>query len=194
MGKLPITKKSQNNQHLSSRVTLTATAEVVTEIAARLLDRWTQKELEALVHNKEFVCVDVGNNLFRVGKFLLKKRKNHWLVKSPAGPNIHEFMVAPAAVFYCLYESRALFHKAQEFMRLDTELCRLTQEITDYVHALDLAVKNNNSFKQDLYIARLSNSRPRLENLKTNMQKTIYGAKYSKVWETKNHETARTRN
>lgn len=194
MGKLPITKKSQTNPHLSSRATLTATAEVITEVAARMLDRWTQKELEALVHNKEFICLDVGKNLYRVGKFLIKKQKNSWVVKGSYGNQVHAFMVAPAAVLYCLYESRNMFHKSQEFLRLDAELVRLTQETADYAHALAQAVKSNNSFKKDLYLARLSTSQPRLENLKTNMQKTIYGAKYSKVWETKNHETARTRN
>ncbi len=194
MGKSPITKKSQNNHHLSKRATMTATAEVVAEVAARMLDRWTQKELQALVETREFVCIDVGKNLYRVGKHLLKKQNNHWVVKTQWGHTVHEFMVAPAAVLYCLYESRNMFHKSQEFLRMDADLARLTQENIDYAHALQRAVQTNNSFKQDLFLSRLSISRPRLENLKTNMQKTIYSAKYSKVWETKNHETARTRN
>lgn len=194
MGKLPITKKSQTNLHLSNRATITATAEVIAEVAARLLDRWTQKELHNLIESKELVCIDIGKNLYRVGKFLLKKQKTTWLVKGPYGNVVHEFMIAPAAVLYCLYETRSMFHKAQEFLRLDTDLARITQEVQDYALGLDHAIKTRNTFKQDLFMARLSISRPRMENLKTNMQKTIYGAKYSKVWETKNHETARTRN
>ena len=194
MGKLPITKKSQNNQHLSKQVTMTAAAEVITEVAARMLDRWTQKELQALVDSREFVCVDVGKHLYRVGKFVLKKQHGVWIVKNQHGITLHTFSVAPAAVLFCLYESRNMYHKAQEFVRMDIALTKMSQEVTDYTHGLAQAVRSHNTFKQDLFLARLSISRPRLENLKTNMQKTIYSAKYSKVWETKNHETARTRN
>lgn len=195
MGKLPITKKSQTNRRLLERASHTATAEVVTEVFARILDRWTRKELDALVSNKEFVCIDVGKNSFLVGKHTLRKQKdNSWLVKTQTGTSVHAFLYAQAAVFYCLFDNKNQFHRAREFLQADYEIGRTLRQIEEYTHGLKTAIKAKNTFKQDLFLARLSDAQPRLENLKTNMQKTIYGAKYSKVWETKNHETARTRN
>ena len=58
---------------------------------------------------------------------------------------------------------------------------------------LKSAIENKDTFKQDLYIARLSYAAPKLELLETNLQKSIISAKYSKVWEFNNHETTRTR-
>ena len=97
-------------------------------------------------------------------------------------------------MFFCLYETRSMFHRSREFLSLDQDWSRLNNQLIEYAVQLKLAVANKDAFKQDLYLARISRLRPELESLEFNLEKTITSAKYSKVWEINNHETNRTRN
>lgn len=188
-------RRKKSNPKLAERATFQAAAETAAEIMARMLEKWTKSELSKLASTSEFICLDLARNLYRVGKFNLKKESaNSWAVKDPHGKVIHNFYNCQAAVFFCLYESKQAFKRASEFLHTDIALGRITSEINEYIAQLRTAVQKNDCFKQDLYIARLSDARPKLEQLESNLQKSIISAKYSKVWETKNHETARTRN
>ena len=197
MGASHTTKKrrKKHNPQLAERATFQAAVETTAEIMARLLEKFTREELTRLSASREFVCVDLARNLYRVGRFNLQKVSTTcWIVKDSNGRVIHEFYNCQAAVFYCLYESRSSFKRANEFLQTDIDLGRTHHEVNEYLAHLRTAVKNKDSFKQDLYLARLSWVKPRLEQLESNLQKSITSAKYSKVWETNNHETARTRN
>jgi hypothetical protein len=196
MGELHTTKKRRRkkNQNLLDRATNQAAAETITEVMAHFLEKWTKKELATLALNNQFICIDVGRDLYRVGRFNLQRQaEKRWIVMDMTGKIIHEFYNKQAAVFYCLYESKHMFHKAHQFLYSDLELGRTYLQVTEYLAQLRLAQQRKDSFKVDLYLARLSFSQPKLELLETNLQKTIISAKYSKVWETNNHETARTR-
>jgi len=196
MGELHTTKKRRRkkNQNLLERATKQATAETITEVMAHFLEKWTKQELANLASNNQFICIDVARDMYRVGRFnMLRLEETRWSVTNLDNKLVHDFYNKQAAVFYCLYESRNLFHKAQEFLQGDIELGRTQLQVKEYLAQLRLAEQKKDSFRQDLYLARLSFSRPKLELLETNLQKTIISAKYSKVWETKNHETARTR-
>lgn len=188
-------RRKKPNPKLAERATYQAAVETAAEVMARMLEKWTKSELSRLASSSEFICLDLARNLYRVGNFNLKKEStNCWTVKGNDGKVIHNFFNCQAAVFFCLYESKQAFRRANEFLLTDIALGRTHHEVNEYLAQLRTAVKNNDCFKQDLYIARLSEARPKLEQLESNLQKSIISAKYSKVWETKNHETARTRN
>lgn len=188
-------RRKKHTPNLAERATYQAAVETAAEIMARMLEKWTKSELSKLASSSEFICLDLARNLYRVGSFNLKKESaNCWVVKDSAGRVVHNFFNCQAAVFYCLYESKQAFKRAGEFLHTDIALGRTHHEVNEYLAQLRTAVKNKDCFKQDLYIARLSEARPKLEQLESNLQKSIISAKYSKVWETKNHETARTRN
>ena len=195
MGESHTTKKRRRTKprKLAEQATTQATVETVAELMAYFVEKWSRQQLLQLAQANHFVCLDLAQDFYRVGKFNLRKQNgNIWAVSNLDNRLIHNFQNKQAAVFYCLYESRHLYHKAMEFLQNDQELARIQLQVNEYLVQLHLAQKRKDSFKQDLYLARLSNATPMLELLETNLQKTINGAKYSKVWET-NHETARTR-
>jgi hypothetical protein len=197
MGASHTTKKrrKKHNPQLAERAAFQAAVETTAELMARLLEKFTREELAKLASSKEFICVDLARNLYRVGRFNLQKvSQSCWIVKDSNGRVIHNFFNCQAAVFYCLYESRQAYKRASEFLQTDIELGRTHHQVNEYLAHLRTAVKNKDCFKQDLYTARLSWAKPKLELLESNLQKSITSAKYSKVWETNNHETARTRN
>lgn len=188
-------RRKKTPEQLYEMAQTQAATEAVAEIVARLLDQWTRSELIKLAVSNHFVCIDLARNIYRVGRFNLQKYKNNrWLVKSPDGSIVHIFYNKQAAVFYCLYETKQQFTKAKEFLAMDSDLGRTQEQVAEYASHLQLAITRNDTFKQDLYLARLSWARPKLALLESNLEKSILSAKYSKVWEINNHETTRTRN
>lgn len=180
------TRKKNLNKKLLTRAEHQAAAETVVEIMARLLERWGSKELDRLCSTKDFICLEVGKNIYRVGKFELKKQaETCWTVNSADGDHIHDFYNRQAAVFFCLYETRCYYTKAREFLYNDAELGKSYCELNNLNKQLARALKQKDFFKADLYSARISNVKPQLEAQETNLQKSIIAAKYNKVWDTK---------
>lgn len=179
-------RKKNLNKKLLTRAERQAAAETVVEIMARLLERWGSKELDRLCSTKDFICLEVGKDVYRVGQFELRKQaETCWTVASIDGVHIHDFFNRQAAVFYCLYETRNNFVKAKEFLHSDAELGKSYSELNNLNKQLARALKQKDFFKADLYSARISNVKPQLEHLETNLQKSIIAAKYNKVWDTK---------
>jgi hypothetical protein len=187
-------RRKKPTKNLVELANTQAATETIAQLLARLLDKWTKSELSRLVANNRLVCIDLSKNLYRIGNHTLQKHKDQsWSVRGIDGQFVHSFISKHAAVFYCLYESKRMYHKSREFLNMDAELDRMSKQVTEYVTYLKLAIEHKDTFKQDLYIARLSYAAPKLELLETNLQKSIISAKYSKVWEFNNHETTRTR-
>ena len=184
----PTTKKRPKkfNRKLFEQASKRAAAETLADLMATMLDNWTKTQLNQLSVNQEFVCIDMGKNIYRIGKFNVRKRNEiSWTVSDSFGKLIHDFYNKQAAVFFCLYETRNQFSRASEFLHYNIDLASAQQQVEYYTAKIRTAAKKKDDFKQDLYIARLSDVRPKLEMVQTNLQKSIYAAKYSKVWETK---------
>ena len=183
------------DKQLYERAQQQATIETAASVLALFLEHWSKVELEKLVAQQQFVCVDVRRNIYKVGRYDLHKiADTAWSVRNFGGKVIHEFCNKQAAVFFCLYDSRNHLQKSRELLNQDLEFGKAKAEVDFYSEQLHQAMQKKDGFKQDLYLARLSWVRPRMELCETNLQKTITAAKYSKVWETNNHETTRTRN
>lgn len=191
------TKKHRKkfNKKLYEKATEQATVEAVTEVMSRILVQWTSQQLDKLAYDKEFVCVDLGKHIYKIGKFSLHRHhETSWVVKNAFLEPIYDFYNKQAAVLFCLYETREMFHKSQEFLNYDRELGSLQEQVNYYVMRYKKAVKKRDNFGSDLYLARLSCAKPLLENVQTNLQKSIITAKYSKAFGEIKNETARTRN
>lgn len=170
-----------------------AKLETAVELLAHRLDHWAHKELNSMVNLQAFVCMDMAKDLYRVGQFHVKKTQNHWTVTCPRRSSIMEFHNMQAAVFYCLYETKCLYQRSSQFFHLDQQLGRAHDQLTQYHSAHKHACKNNDSFRQDLFYARISEAQCRFNHVESSLLKCIVTAKYSKVWD-HNYETARTRN
>ena len=194
MGVSRTPKKSRNNvnKKLMRRATHQAQGEAMTEVLLRLVSQWSLDQVNTLSRQHGFVCIEIGKNQYRVGKFNLHKRHDtSWVVTDMDQRRVHDFYIRQAAVFFCLYETQARFKNSADFLQGDKQLGKIADEVNHYTEKLQQAQRKGDGFAIDLYLARLSYARPLLETLQTNMQKTITAAKYSKhVWET-NHETTR---
>jgi hypothetical protein len=147
---------------------------------------WSAKELDRMSSQQDFVCLALGKNFYRVGRYNLEKQHNgDWLVTDLDGYVIHAFYSQHAAVFYCLFETKKIFHKAREFMQCDQAVYKARLEVAYLQEKLQKSMRKKDFFSADVFQARLSDMLPKLEAVETNLQKTLIAAKYSKVWETK---------
>jgi hypothetical protein len=174
------------NKKIYEKATKLATDEAVEQVLLGYLSIWSTKELNRICAVHDFVCVPLGKDHYRVGRFDLEKQPNgYWLVSDCDGYAQHEFGNQQAAVFFCLYETRHLYARAREFKDCDNELSKTRQEVNYLREKLRRASLKKDNFGIDLFQARLSNMLPKLLVCETNLQKTLISAKYSKVWETK---------
>jgi len=175
------------NKKLFAKATQQATTETVEQLLLGLISAWSARELDRMSSSRDqFVCLALGKDFYRVGRFNLEKQKNDdWQVSDLDGCLVHNFYSQHAAVFYCLFETKKVFHKAKEFIQCDQAVYKAQLEVTYLREKLQKAVQKKDFFSADVFRARLSDMLPKLEALQTNLQKTLNGAKYTKVWETK---------
>lgn len=192
MGASSTTRRRPVNQKLKQRATAQAAAEVMTQVMMGLLEHWSKEELVRLSASGRVYCMRTGRDSFQIGNYDLHRRNDMWHVDARTSSETLDFFNKQAAVLYCFYSSRNKYHTARELMLDDKSFGLLQRELELLYEHLKRAVERKDSWKQDLYLARLSWTRPMLEVARDNLQKKINSAKYTKVWETK-HETARDR-
>ena len=178
-------KRYSSPRELKERAEKQAVVEVMTEVMTGLLDHWSREELNRLSFSNTMVCVQTGANTYRIGRYDLKRDGLNWHVEMVNGSAIHNFFNKQAAVFYCLFSTRNKYQRAQEILLEDRHLSHLQGELDIYYQQLKTAIERKDEWKQDLYMARLSWCKPQLDHHRTNLQKLISSAKYSKVWENK---------
>jgi hypothetical protein len=188
----PTVKSNKKHRHwtgpkredLQRQAEQQAVVETMAHVMVGFLDHWTKKELAELSRANTVVCLQISKDHYKIGQFYLSRITDAaWNVSDQYNEHVHEFYSKQAAVFYCLFETSGKYPSANELLVLDRQLKKLKQEIDLYYEHLKKAVENKDEWKQDLYLARLSDVRPRMEYSRTNLQKTISHAKYSKVWE-----------
>ena len=180
------TKKRPSPQQLKQRAERQAAAEVMTNVMVSLLDHWNREELDRISSSGKIVCMRKGADSYRIGYYDMAKNSNdRWIVDHYGGHDHHLFFNKQAAVVYCLFNSLNKYNSARELLIDDQQLGFLQQELDMFYEQLKLAVQRKDEWKQDLYLARLSVTRPQLEAVRTNLRKKISSAKYTKVWENK---------
>jgi hypothetical protein len=163
-----------------------AMAEVMTDVMARLVTHWTRQELAELSRHGTVMCLKTGENSYRIGNYDLRKGTGgNWTVEHVDGAWIHDFCSKHAAVFYCIFDSKQRSSIARDLLNNDRHLALLKSTTDNYYEQLKRAVDRRDEWRQDLFAARLSSVFPQLETARANLEKTIAGAKYSKVWENK---------
>lgn len=98
---------------------------------------------------------------------------------------MHDFHDKAAAVFYCYYLSRNVFTRAQELLTIDSEIFKLSNDIGYYQHGYKQALKRQDWFKVDLFTTRTEQAKVQLAQAQERLQKTLWAAKYNKVWDRK---------
>ena len=162
-----------------------AEVQVAEELFGHYLNYWTQKEVSTLVKNGVLVVLPLEHRQgYQVGKYHIWKHNDSWIVLNIGNDSSIRFRDRLAAVFYSVFESRKLFHRAQEIWQADQLVRRLDYDQSFYRHKYKKACELHNEFAQDLYQARLSDVVPQLDFAQEHLQKMIKSAKYIKIWDT----------
>ena len=76
-----------------------------------------------------------------------------------------------------------MYQSSAELLLQDTLLGKLESDEQFYRHKYTIALKKQDSFKQDLWQARLSYTTPHVNLAREHLQKMIKRAKYIKIWD-----------
>lgn len=160
-----------------------AQAQVVENLFNFYLTWWTKQEINTLVNQGNLVILPLENQGLQIAHYQISPARNRWLVKNLRSEKSYLFTEKLSAVFYCLYEHKRRYNQSAELLYQDDLLGKLENDEHIYRHKYIMARKKQDHFAQDLWQARLSETVPRLNFAKDQLQKMIKQAKYIKIWD-----------
>jgi len=192
MAKSRTSKK--RNPKILKKATQLAGIQVAEELTVAYVDWWMQQEIKRLISSNTLVILPApGGDTYQISTSTITKRKECWEVTSSRNDKIKIFSSRESAVFYCLFDYKKLYVRAQEISIYDSHVLNLETDRRFLKHKYMQAREKGQGFEMDLYEARLSDVVPKLEHAKDYLQKLLNSAKYIKLWDTNNHETIRNR-
>lgn len=150
------------------------------------LNVWTTEQANELIKQNPSLCIPYGPNGYMIGRYKVIGAPNRvWEVCTAYGDRMHDFHDKAAAVFYCYYLSRNVFTRAQELLTIDSEIFKLSNDIGYYQYSYKSALTRQDWFKVDLFTTRIGQAKIQLAQAQERLQKTLWAAKYNKVWDRK---------
>lgn len=160
-----------------------AEAQVVENLLNYYLTWWTKQEIQNLVQQGSLIIIPLENDGLQVAHFTIMPNNKTWIVKNSRSSRLLHFNEKLCALFYCLYEHKKMYQSSAELLLQDTLLGKLESDEQFYRHKYTIALKKQDSFKQDLWQARLSYTTPHVNLAREHLQKMIKRAKYIKIWD-----------
>lgn len=160
-----------------------AELKVAEELFTTVLAYWTKQEVQSLVRSGTLVVLRIPNG-YRIGQFRMTAMNEMWHVTNEFNDLNYEFANKSAAVFFCLLECKLQYRRSKELLYQDAEVNRLEKDQRILNHKYKKACISKDTFGQDLYQARLSDTNPKLAFAREQLEKLIKSAKYIKIWDT----------
>lgn len=148
------------------------------------LNSWAATEIHNLNYKiKSPICVPLSKNSWLVGNCkIVYNSKLKYCVYSNSGV-VEYFKNKQAAFFYALLEKCRMYNISRQLLMSDQLCARLEEEKLIFSARLKKYRKQNNSFKEQLLEARLSEVNTKLKHAIQELEKNLNSAKYVKVWD-----------
>ncbi len=152
------------------------------DLALDKINHWANKELTNLKYDKEFpICVSMSSKEWAIGNYNIEQVGQHSWKVSQDKQTVHVFYSKQAAMFYPVFTIMQYYKTADNLLRTDQEVAKLSDEMLFY--SSKLAKRSTDSFKQQLWEAKYINAKAKYKNAKLDLEKTLNSAKYCKIWE-----------
>jgi hypothetical protein len=176
-------KSRTSKKQIKRRAYEMAQAQVVENLLTYYLDWWSKQEIHNLVKQNNLVILPLENNGIQISHHSITAHNSSWRVRSNRHDRILMFTEKLSAIFYCLFEHKKLYQRSAEIYYQDRLLGKLENDEQLYRHKYIMAQRKQDQFDQDLWEARLSDTVPRLNLAREQLQKMIKRAKYIKIWD-----------
>ena len=146
------------------------------------IQRFTQQELARLTNTPSELpfCYQLGTDVL-VGRYKVVKVNEHcWRVKQN-NQQLFDFFNRKDAIYYCMALHKEKLQLAQDIQQCDSLLNRLEFDAALYRLRYKKAQKINDSWGEEFYSARYTQTMDRIEQTKKEIRKNLDLAKYIKV-------------
>jgi hypothetical protein len=151
---------------------------------AKYISNWTQRELRNMsAVSKLPICWPLQSGGFVIGHDKILPKNGYWHRLDRNNEPKQVFSTKHSAIFYCLCSQINNDSLADKIVKYDSEVLRLSNDLTHYETSLNRAIKAKDSIKIDVWAARFDDTKLRLSIADKELKKTIKSAKYLKVWE-----------
>lgn len=187
MGKSYTKRKKLKNKSMTI-----AKQTVTRQLAESCLSWWALSEIQSMIDRNDFVLIPLVDNAgYRYGRFRVVGENLNIVYEDNKNSYI-EFDTKQIAFFYCYYANNGHNPKALSLFNLSTDVMNLENQYIYFIHKYNIATKKKDWFNQDLFIARISDVKPKLDLAKTNLDTLLELAKHRKNQDI-NHATTRIR-
>ena len=142
------------------------------EFDVEKIQRFTQTELETLSHGELPFCYQIGTDVLVGQCRVVKLDERTWRVFDH-GQQIFDFFTRKDAIFYCIAIHRHQLTLAKEIRDSDALLNRLEFDAALYRLRYKASITNNDTWGQEFYSTKYTETMHRLENTKKHLKKNI---------------------
>jgi len=112
---------------------------------------------------------------------LITRTNDYWSVQGIFSNTHYVFSSRTVAVIYALCECKKYSKLALEILKHDTNIIKLSEELTFYTHRIHAAKIKRDSWKIDHYSIMESSVKYKLKDAITHLEKSLNLAKYFKI-------------
>jgi hypothetical protein len=162
------------------------TVEQLVDQAVDYLRHWGQAELSAMISNtkdkgKAPLIARIGNKGYVVGNYaVLPIGDNGWRACYRFSDFDHVFTSKLSAICYAVCQQMDKIMLADRILKQDADVSRLSVKADQFYFRLQQALKKKNSLKTDLFLVRYEETTNRLNESKSQLEKSLKSAKYFK--------------
>lgn len=162
-----------------------STVEQLVDQAVDYLRNWSKVELSAMLtatakNGKTPLIARIGKKGYIVGNYAILPVNNWWRVCYRFSDVEHVFTNRLAAIFYAVFQQTNKINLADRILKEDANVARLTIKAEQFYFRLQQAQKKKNALKTDLFLVRYEETTSRLNESKSQLEKSLKSAKYFK--------------
>ena len=162
------------------------TVEQLVDQAVDYLRQWSKTELSAMLSNTTNkgqmpLIARIGKKGYVVGNYaVLPIDNNWWRVSYRFSDFEHVFTSKLSAICYAVCQQMNRIMLADRILKEDADVGRLSIKADQFYFRLKQAQKKKNALKTDLFLVRYQETTTRLNESKSQLEKSLKSAKYFK--------------
>lgn len=159
--------------------------EKIVDMTVGYLKDWTQSEIISMMknsfrNNTPFVA-KLKNDRFIIGCHLIKRNQNgSWRLDHYLGDYSHNFSNKLSAICYSTMYQTGKIEKASQILLQDNVVSRLEIKSEQFHYRYQQASAKKDNIKTELFFTRYLETKYRLSETKTLLEKSLKSAKYIK--------------
>jgi hypothetical protein len=143
---------------------------------------WAKQRLDEWRADARSPVITKISNGFQIGYVKVIKQNDRWISSSISSDDHSVYINKNVAVIHTLFEFTGHRRIADDILRHNDRICKLTDDLVHYRNGKSRALKKDNYDLADVIDARINLAQSQIDSSWFQLQKTLELTKYIKIW------------